>query len=94
MKILILILLLSPFVFSQQSYIDSIEILRVQHTGELINPEAKVLTDEEIDHFQGLDYFSTSINYIVNARFEKNKGKKFKMPARSQESLSSERLFR
>lgn len=84
MKALILIIFISPYVFSQQSYIDSIEILRVQHTGELINPEAKVLTDEEIDHFQGLDYFSTSTNYLLTGRFEKNKGKKFKMPTSTE----------
>lgn len=84
MKALYLFLFLSPFIFSQQSYIDSIEVLRVQHTGELINPEAKVLTDEEIDHFQGLDYFSTSTNYRLNARLEKNKGKKFKMPTSTE----------
>lgn len=84
MKTLILFIFISPYVYCQKNYIDSIEILRIQHTGELINPEAKVLTDEEIDHFQGLDYFSTSTNYRLTARFEKNKGKKFKMPTSTE----------
>ena len=79
----ILILLFSFFIFNlsfaQEGYKDSIQQLRVMHAAELLDPKTKLLSDEERDHFQGLDYFQVDTNSIVLAQFEYNKGKKFKM---------------
>ncbi len=72
--------LLSLPVLGQESYIDSVQQLRVEKTGELIDPTSNVLTDEEIDHFQGLDFFPVNSDYRIEGRFEKSIGKKFEMP--------------
>lgn len=82
-RIPILILSFSFFIFTlsfaQEDYKDSIQLLRVMHASELLDPQTKLLSDEERDHFQGLDYFQVDTNSIVVAHFEYNKGKKFKM---------------
>src|SRR5690606_11932087 len=52
--------------------------------AELADPTSGVLTDEEIDHFQGLDYFPLNESLRIEARFEKNVGKKFKMPTTTE----------
>lgn len=84
MKHIILILnfsfLILNSIFAQSSYKDSIQQLRVLHTGELLDPQTNTLTDEERDHFQGLDYFKVDSALRIKADFEYSKGKKFKMP--------------
>lgn len=65
---------------AQSSYKDSIQQLRVLHAGELLDPKTNTLSDEERDHFQGLDYFKVDSTVRINAKFEYSKGKKFKMP--------------
>lgn len=77
-------LFLFPFLYGQSSYKDSIQQLRIEHTGELIDPSKKILSDEEIDHFQGLDYFQIDPSMIITAQFEYSKGKKFKMPTSTE----------
>lgn len=64
------------------SQLDSIQISekREAHLSELMDVKAGVLDSTEIAHFQGLDYFDFDAQYQINARFEKNIGKKFKMP--------------
>lgn len=69
----------SLFNFAQSTYKDSVQQLRIMHTSELLDPEKNMLSDEEKDHFQGLDYFLINESAIIEARFEYNKGKKFKM---------------
>ena len=82
--ILTFTLFLLPSLHSQSVYKDSIQQLRVEHTGELIDPSKKILSDEEIDHFEGLDYFNIDASMKVIAKFEYSKGKKFKMPTSTE----------
>ncbi|MFN5911957.1 MAG: DUF1684 domain-containing protein [Bacteroidota bacterium] len=63
-----------------QSYQDSVRELRVKHLAELTDPENGVLTQEELKHFKGLDYFMIDTNYIVQATFVRKIGPRFKMP--------------
>lgn len=67
-----------------QNYEDSIRQLRVLHFAELTDTSNHILTQDEIDHFQGLDYFLIDTNYRLTVRFEKNKGKKFEMPTSTE----------
>lgn len=62
-----------------QTYQDSIREIRVKHYAELTDPKNEILSQEEIDHFQGLDYFLIDTNWIINATFKKKKGPKFEM---------------
>ena len=64
--------------FSQETK-ESIDSLRNEHLQELLNPEAKVLNEEEIASFKGLDYFEFDSSFQVVAIFKKDKGKKFEM---------------
>ena len=63
-----------------QNYEDSIREARVKYFSELIDPKSGILKAEEIEHFQELDYFLIDTTYRINAKFTKDKGKKFKMP--------------
>ncbi len=63
-----------------QGYEDSIRQLRVLHFSELTDPSNKILSEEEIAQFEGLDYFLIDTSYIVDATFTRKKGKKFNMP--------------
>jgi uncharacterized protein (DUF1684 family) len=71
--------LLQTIVFSQ-SYEDSIREIRVKHFAHLTNPESNVLKQEEIDHFEGLDYFLIDTNWILTTRYQRKRGPKFEMP--------------
>jgi uncharacterized protein len=73
------ILLFSSLSFGQ-TYADSIRELRVLHFAELTDTANHILTLDEVDHFEGLDYFLIDTNYIVKATFTKKIGKKFEMP--------------
>lgn len=81
MKILLSIFLFA-FAFSvcSQGYQDSVRQLRVLHFAELTDTSKHILTQNEIDHFEGLDYFLIDTSYIVQAKFIKKVGKRFKMP--------------
>ena len=46
----------STFGFGQ-SYIDSIDEIRIMHMVELMDTTSGVLNRSEINHFQGLSYF-------------------------------------
>jgi uncharacterized protein (DUF1684 family) len=76
---LLLLFLLITQLFYAQSYQDSIRELRVLHFAELMDTASGILTQDEIDHFEGLDYFLIDASYIINAKFTKKKGKRFKM---------------
>jgi uncharacterized protein len=76
-------LLLSTSLFSQR-YEDSIRQLRVLHFAELMDTSNHILTLDEIDHFEGLDYFLIDTSYIIKVNFTKKKGKRFKMPTTTE----------
>ncbi len=77
---LILFMFVAQVGLSQSNYVDSLTKERHKHSDELIDPSAQILTDSEIDHFRGLDYFDINENYRIHATIKKSKGKKFKMP--------------
>ena len=52
---------------------------RAQHLSDLMDTSKHILNSEEIEHFQGLDYFDFDPNYQVKAIFKKDKGPKFNM---------------
>ncbi len=79
----ILFLFVSTYTMGQ-TYADSIRELRVLHFAELTDTANHILTLDEIDHFEGLDYFLIDTNYIVKAKFTKKKGKKFEMPTTTE----------
>jgi uncharacterized protein len=74
------------YLAAAQTYADSIRQLRVLHFSELTDPAKKILTEDEIAHFEGLDYFLIDTTYIIEARFIRKKGKKFKMPTSTSRS--------
>ena len=63
-----------------QTYKDSIIEHRILHVGELIDSTNKLLTPEEIEHFDGLAYFEIDTNFRLESVFTKSIGKRFKMP--------------
>lgn len=81
--IVILSLLFAPFLFGQNPYSDSIQKARHLHQMEFV---AEVLDSSEAAHFKGICYFEIDTNFIVNATFKREKGKKFQMP------MSKERI--
>jgi uncharacterized protein (DUF1684 family) len=74
------------YLAAAQTYPDSIRQLRVLHFAELTDPAKKILTEDEIAHFEGLDYFLIDTTYIIEANFIRKKGKKFKMPTTTSRS--------
>lgn len=69
-----------------QTYEDSIIENRIIHMGELIDSSKHILTQQEIDHFEGLAYFDVDSLYRINASFTKSIGKKFNMPTTTERS--------
>ena len=55
-----------------ESYIESMEIHRVEINKEFANPETSPLTEEGIEHFEGLEFFPADPDYMVKARFVLN----------------------
>jgi len=53
--------------------------LRQEHLSMLTDSTTKMLTPEEINEFQGLDYFDFDTNFQVEGIIKKNKGKQFEM---------------
>lgn len=79
-KLILIFFLLLINCVSAQSYEDTIRENRVKHYAELIDPTSKVLTQEEIDHFEGLSYYEIDTLYRIQTTFTKRKGKRFEMP--------------
>ena len=67
-----------------QTYEDSIREKRVLHYAELTDPKSELLTQEEIDHFEGLSYYEIDTLYRIHATFTKRKGKRFEMPTSTE----------
>ena len=80
---LLLVLLSSTTSFSQLTK-EETEQHRADHLTRLTDTSYHVLKQDEIDVFQGLDYFGFDANYQVNARFKKDKGKVFEMPTSTE----------
>tara|TARA_Y100000385_G_scaffold289857_1_gene360723 strand:- start:10628 stop:11224 length:597 start_codon:yes stop_codon:yes gene_type:complete len=72
--------LLIGFALSAQMSEDEILEHRAAHSKGLMDPEKKVLRQDEIEEFGGLDYFQFDSTYQITATFKKSKGKKFEMP--------------
>jgi uncharacterized protein len=72
--------------FSSFGQLSKEEILsgRKSHSDELLDPDKKILTPEEIESFNGLDYFPFDSTYQVTAVFTKAKGPKFEMPTTTE----------
>ena len=80
MKVLFFSVVLFSYAFSfGQSYLDSVDDIRIMHMVELMDTTSGVLNRNEINHFQGLSYFDVDTNYRIQARFTKDIGKRFKM---------------
>ena len=80
MKRIPLIFLLIPFLaVSQQSETEILEH-REEHKTELLDTSNHMLSIEEINEFQGLNYFNFDSTFQLKATFTKDKGKKFEMP--------------
>lgn len=83
-KFLFFLSLLGSTVLLGQEYADSIQKLREEHQIELTDTSAGVLTIEDLVHFEKANYFPISQDHIVQARFTKDIGKKFKMPTTTE----------
>lgn len=68
-----------PSIFAQLTA-EEIEIKRKEHRMELSDTSYGVLTTEEIDEFEGLDYFAFDSTFQIVAKFTKKKGRSFEMP--------------
>lgn len=77
---LLLFFTFSLFLSLGQMSEDEIEKHRADHFNSLTDTAAHLLNEEEIAHFQGLDYFPFDDNYRIVATFTKDKGKRFEMP--------------
>ncbi|MBL1279307.1 MAG: DUF1684 domain-containing protein [Fluviicola sp.] len=77
------IISINTFSFSQKTK-NEVDSLRIEHLKELKSPEAKVLDEEEIADFKGLDYYDFDATYQLVATFKKDKGKKFEMPTSTE----------
>lgn len=78
-----LCLLIAFTTFSQKSK-EEIEALRLEHESELKDTSNHMLDSLELAKFRGLDYYHFDSNYQVQAKFEKDKGKKFEMPTSTE----------
>ncbi len=75
---------------SQSTYSDSIVFARIDKQIALADTAKHVLNAKDLEHFQALDYFPIDTHLIVEAKWELNKGKKFKMPT----STTREPIYR
>jgi uncharacterized protein (DUF1684 family) len=64
---------------SAPNYIDSILKNRDKHLQELLDSTSHILKSDEIKTFNGLDYFPVNEQFIIDATFKEDIGKKFKM---------------
>lgn len=57
---------------SDQAYIESMEVFRVEINQEFADSSSSPLTKEGLMHFEGLDFFPADPGYVVTARFVLN----------------------
>jgi uncharacterized protein (DUF1684 family) len=63
-----------------QPYKDSLQALRVVHSGKLLDTAARILNAQEISEMVGLKFFDIDSSYRIVAHFQRKIGKKFDMP--------------
>jgi len=63
-----------------QASSNEVDLLRKEHKEHLSDTAYGYLTLNEIEHFEGLDYFAFDSSFQVMARFTKKKGRSFEMP--------------
>lgn len=59
---------------------EEVELLRKEHKEHLSDTAYGYLNLEEIEHFEGLDYFPFDESFQIKAKFTKKKGRSFEMP--------------
>jgi uncharacterized protein (DUF1684 family) len=74
-----LIFLTFAWILSAQTYEDSILKSREKNLSEILDSSKSILTVDELKSFKGLDYFPLNKDFIIEATFKKDIGKKFKM---------------
>ena len=81
MKYLTLLFTAVLSVSNSHSQMSKNEILlhRTDHLSALLDSSTNMLSPEEIENFQGLDYFDFDPQYQITARLKKSRGKKFEM---------------
>lgn len=67
-----------------QSTREEIEQHRADHLTYLLDTASGWLNQQEIEAFEGLDYFDFDSTFQVTAKLTKKKGKKFKMPTSTE----------
>ncbi|NRA12238.1 MAG: DUF1684 domain-containing protein [Crocinitomicaceae bacterium] len=82
MKNLIAAVIAIFFIGSAQGQMTASEMKehRSAHKTYLLDTNSHWLNKEEVENFQGLDYFDFDSTYQINVVFTKDKGKKFEMP--------------
>lgn len=92
-KSIILLLLLLPFnlLFSQSSYVGSIELDRADFEQKLLHTDS-VLNSEEQKEIKSLNYFPIDSSWVLTAEFKKNKGKSFEMPTTTSRKPKYQRI--
>lgn len=83
-SIFFLVALIAFFSTSAQQHTQDIEAHRQNLNQEFKDPEQSPLTEEDLEHFEGLAFFDIDKAYAVEATFVKKKGKKFEMPTSGQ----------
>jgi uncharacterized protein (DUF1684 family) len=84
MRITLLFLLVVNSCFAQFLSEVQLDSLRQEHEESLLNPKTTILDSTEMHSFQGLDYFDFDARFQIKARFEKDKGRRFKMPTTTE----------
>ncbi len=82
--ILLLFIIVSSLSFGQDNYIDSLQQERKTKQEHLQDAEEGILTSADLKDFKSVDYFDVDMNFRVKATWEKDKGKKFKMPTSTE----------
>ncbi|MBO3698610.1 DUF1684 domain-containing protein [Roseivirga sp. E12] len=68
--IMIFLVLLSPLLAQENTFLDEIEKYREEQNAEFLNPDKSPLTPEQRTEFTGHSFFEADAAYRVNARFE------------------------
>jgi len=71
--------LLFPFISIAQNSPADVEQLRAEHLEELLDTSTHILNLEEIEEFEGLDYFDYDSAYVITSKIKGCKGKPFEM---------------
>lgn len=79
MKLIFALLLALPCFVLSQNTSSEIEELRNEHLQELLDSSSHILMLEEIETFQGLDYFEYDSTYSVVCKLKRRPGKPFEM---------------